>query len=189
MDKLVFGAAIIAGWFLFIYNWPRLLLYAFRRAILVQGFGDGPVPVNTLYVERQEFFADPLHVPESASSLMTTGVNRDTLLSAGLLDLRKGPQILRVPDMAGRYYSVQFTDASKNVNFAYVGTRTTGSGAGTYLISGPGWHGDVPAGVTQIAAPHHAVFVFGRVFVENDRDLPTAYALSKQIELSPLSQP
>jgi hypothetical protein len=35
--------------------------------------------------------------------------------------------------MAGRYYSVQFTDPSKNTNFAYVGKRTTGMKAGDYL--------------------------------------------------------
>ena len=187
-QKFVFGLAIIVGWFMFIYNWPRLLLYPFKRAILVQGFGDGPVPVNTLYVERQAFFADPLHVPQSASNLMTTGVNRDTLLLAGLLDLGKGPQILHVPDMAGRYYNVQLTDASKNINFAYVGKRTTGTKAGAYLISGPGWRGAVPPGVSQISSPNNSVLVIGRVFVENDRDLPIAYGLAKQIQLSPLTQ-
>jgi len=186
---VIFGSAIVVGWFMFIYFWPRLLLYAFKRAILGQGFGDGPVPVNTLYAEPQALFADPLHVPNSGSNLATTGVNRDTLLTAGWLDLGKGPQILHVPDMAGRYYSVQFTDASKNINFAYVGKRTTGTGAGAYLISGPGWKGTVPQGVSQIPSPNNSVLVIGRVFVENDRDLPTAYGLAKQIQLSPLTQP
>ena len=72
---------------------------------------------------------------------MTTGVNRDTLLTVGWLDLSKGPQVLHVPDMAGRYYSVQFTDRSDGTDFAYVGTRTTGTQAGDYLITGPGWKG------------------------------------------------
>ena len=186
---VIFGSAIVLGWFMFIYFWPRLLLYAFKRAILGQGFGDGPVPVNTLYAEPQALFADPLHVPNSGSNLATTGVNRDTLLTAGWLDLGKGPQILHVPDMAGRYYSVQFTDASKNINFAYVGKRTTGTGAGAYLISGPGWKGTVPQGVSQIPSPNNSVLVIGRVFVENEHDLPTAYGLAKQIQLSPLTQP
>ena len=64
-------------------------------------------------------------------------MNRDTLLTIGWLDLSKGAQIFHVPDMAGRYYSVQFTDPSKNINFAYVGKRTTGTKAGDYLITGP----------------------------------------------------
>ena len=118
---------------------------------------------------------------------MTSGVNRDTLFTVGWLDLRKGPQILHVPDMNDRYYSVQFTDPSNNTNFAYVGKRTTGTQAGDYLITGPGWKGQVPSGMKQISSPNNSVLVIGRVFVESDSDLPTAYDLSKQIQLTPLS--
>ncbi|MCX5772050.1 MAG: DUF1254 domain-containing protein, partial [Candidatus Hydrogenedentes bacterium] len=124
---LIFGAVAAASWFLFTYFWPRMMLFVYKRAILVQGGGDGPIPVNKLYTEPQALFADPLHPPASASKLMTTGVNHDTLLTVGWLDLSKGPQVLHVPDMAGRYYSVQFTDPSNNTIFAYVGKRTTGT--------------------------------------------------------------
>jgi hypothetical protein len=184
---LIFGAFCVASWFLFTYFWPRMLLSVFKRAILVKGFGDGPIPVNTLYTEPQALFADPLHAPASASKLATTGVNHDTLMTAGVLDLSKGPQVLHVPDMAGRYYSVQFTDPSKNTNFAYVGKRTTGTQAGDYLISGPGWKGQLPGGLTQISSPNNSVLVFGRVLVESDSDVATAYDLAKQIQLTPLS--
>ena len=115
------------------------------------------------------------------------GVNHDTLLTVGWLDLRQGPLVLHVPDMNDRYYSVQFTDPSKNTVFAYVGKRTTGTQAGDYLITGPGWKGQVPGGLKQIASPNNSVIVAGRVLVESDSDLPTAYALSKQIQLTPLS--
>ncbi len=123
---------------------------------------------------------------------MTVGVNHDTLATVGWLDLRKGPLVLHVPDMngpdsSGRYYSVQFTDPSKNTNFAYVGKRTTGTQAGDYLISGPGWKGQAPGGMKQISSPNNAVLLLGRVLVENDSDLATAYDLSKQIQLTPLS--
>jgi hypothetical protein len=184
---LIFSAFCVASWFLFTYFWPRMLLSVFKRAILVKGFGDGPIPVNTLYTESQALFADPLHAPASASKLATTGVNHDTLMTAGVLDLSKGPQVLHVPDMAGRYYSVQFTDPSKNTNFAYIGKRATGTQAGDYLVSGPGWEGQVPSGMPQISSPNNSVLVFGRVLVESDSDLPTAYDLSKQIQLTPLS--
>jgi hypothetical protein len=184
---LIFGSIMVASWFLFTYLWPRMLLYVYKRGILVNGFGDGPIPVNTLCTEPQTLFADPLHAPASASKLATTGVNHDTLVTAGWLDLSKGPQVLHVPDMAGRYYSVQFTDPSKNTNFAYVGKRTTGTQAGDYLITGPGWKGMAPNGMPQISSPNNAVLVFGRVLVESDSDLPTAYGLSKQIQLTPLS--
>ncbi len=106
----------------------------------------------------------------------------------GWLDLSKGPLALRVPDTAGRFYSVQFTDPSNNINFAYVGKRTTGTKAGDYLITGPSWKGRVPNGMPQVSSPNNSVLVVGRVFVENDSDLPTAYGLAKQIQLTPLSQ-
>ena len=184
---LIFGAFCVASWFLFTYFWPRMLLSVFKRAILVKGFGDGPIPVNTLYTEPQALFADPLHAPASASKLATTGVNHDTLMLGGVLDLSKGPQVLHVPDMAGRYYSVQFTDPWKNTNFAYVGKRVTGTQAGDYLITRPGWKGQVPGGMTQISSPNNSVLVFGRVLVESDSDIATAYDLSKQIQLTSLS--
>ena len=184
---LLFGSVMVAAWFPFTYFWPRMMLSVYKRAILVKGFGDGPIPVNTLYTEPQTLFADPLHPPASGSKLATTGVNRDTLLTAGWLDLSKGPQVLHVPDMAGRYFSVQFTDPSDNTNFAYVGKRTTGTQAGDYTVSGPGWEGSVPRGMMQISSPNNSVLVIGRVLVESDSDLSIAYDLSKQIQLTPLS--
>src|ERR1700686_4807264 len=104
---LIFGGICVGGWFLVIYFWPRIFLSVFKRAILVKGGADGPIPINTLYTEPQALFADPLHPPASASKLATTGVNHDTLLVVAWLDLSSRPQVLHVPDFSGRYYSVQ----------------------------------------------------------------------------------
>lgn len=183
---LIFSSLLVAAWFMFLFYLPRMLLSVFKRAILEKGFGDGPIPVNALYTQSQASFADPLRA--SSSPLMTTGVNRDTLITIGWLDLGKGPQVLHVPDMAGRYYSVQFTDPSRNTVFAYVGKRTTGTKSGEFLISGPGWKGVVPQGVSQISSPSTSVLVIGRVLVESEGDLPAAYGLAKQIQLSSLTQ-
>jgi hypothetical protein len=181
---LVMAVAWVVGTFLFIYFWPHLVINHFKRAIVGQGFGGGPIPINTLYTEPQKLFGDPLHTSLSpgSSNLMTGGVNHDTLLTVGWLDLSKGPQVLRVPDFSERYYSVQFTDPS-NVDFAYVGTRTTGTQAGDYLITGPDWKGQVPSGMNQISSPNNSVLVIGRVLVYRDGDLSIAYNLAKQIRL------
>ena len=169
------------GTFAFIYVWPALTYSAFKRAIVQHGLGGGPIPLNTLY-------AVPTRVSPAASdaSLLATGTD-DLLYLGGWLDLARGPLVLHVPDMAGRYYSVQFTDPSDGANFAYVGTRTTGTAAGAYLISGPGWTGTKSQGMTQIASPNKSVLVVGRVMVESESDLSTAYELGKQIRLTPLS--
>lgn len=188
---IIFGSVMVAAWvlgtILLVYLWPHFVNNIYRKAILDKGFGNGPVPINTLYTEPQTLFAEPITSQSTSSSnLMTTGVNHDTLLTVGWLDLSKGPQVLHIPDMAGRYYSVQFTDPF-DVDFAYVGMRTTGTQAGDYLITGPSWKGQVPSGMTQIASPNNSVLVLGRVLVESDSDLPTAYALSKQLQLTSLS--
>jgi hypothetical protein len=187
---ITFGSVMVVAWalgtFLLAYFWPHFVNNLYKKAILNQGFGAGPVPINTLYTEPQALFAEPLAAqPASGSNMMTVGVNHDTLLVAGWLDLSPGPQVLHVPGFAGRYYSVQLTD-SFDVDFAYVGTRTTGTQAGDYLISGPGWKGPAPSGMRQIASPDNSVLVLGRVLVVSDGDLPAAYSLAKQIQLTPL---
>ena len=182
----IFGVVCVAAFLLVINFLPRMLLYVYKRAILTKGFGDGPIPINRLYTMPKEYFADALHLPASAPRVATTGVNRDTLLTVGWLDLSKGPLVLNVPDFSGRYYSVQFTDPSKNINFAYVGTRATGTAAGTYVITGPNWKGAVPQGTTQISSPNNSVLVAGRTLVYSDDDLSIAYDLAKQIQLTPL---
>jgi hypothetical protein len=185
---VIFGSVMVAAWavgtFLFLWFLPHLVNNLFKRAIVEQGFGEGPVPINTLYTEPQKLFAEPLASQSAAGrpNLMTTGVNHDTLLTVGWLDLSGGPQILYVPDFSGRYYSVQFTDPF-DVDFAYVGTRTTGTHAGDYLITGPSWRGALPQGMQRIASPNDSVLVIGRILVYSDGDLATAYSLAKQIRL------
>jgi hypothetical protein len=188
----VFGSVAIVAWvigtLLLVYFWPRLVNNIYKKAVLSQGFGDGPVAINTLYTEPQALFADPLHPPVSASKLVTTGVNRDTLLLVGWLDLSSRPQVLHVPDFSGRYYSVQFTNPF-NIDFAYIGTRETGTRAGDYLITGPGWKGQVPNGMKRVSSQNNSVLVVGRILVYSESDLSTAYDLAKQIQLAPLSTP
>ncbi|MGW4097625.1 DUF1254 domain-containing protein [Mycobacterium sp. NPDC004974] len=76
--------------------------------------------------------------------------NSDTPYTMLGADLRAEPLVLTVPPIeAGRYYSLQFID-SYTYNFAYVGSRTTGNGGGKYLLAGPGWKGDKPAGITDV---------------------------------------
>jgi len=170
--------AFVLGTCAYIYFYPALMYRNFEKAIVRNGLGSGSaIPVNTLYT-----------VPELASPLMkskilTTGSNHDTLYTVGWLDLKEKPLVLHVPDMNGRYYSVQFTDPLDGSDFAYVGRRSTGTAAGDYLVTGPGWSGSVPPGLRRISSPDNRVLIIGRVLVENDNDLTTAYSLSKQITL------
>jgi hypothetical protein len=184
---LTFAVTVLVVWgvgtYAYIFFAPRLIYNDWERAIVQHGISassSSGIPINTLYT------MPTLASPSQSNVLESTG-NRDTLYTIGWLDLSKGQQILHVPDMAGRYYSVQFTDPWGTV-FAYVGRRTTGTQAGDYLISGPGWKGKVPDGVKQIVSPDNTVLLIGRTLVESDSDLATAYGLAKQIQLTPLSR-
>ncbi|MGA2974227.1 MAG: DUF1254 domain-containing protein [Spirochaetia bacterium] len=174
-------AAVVSvlGTFAYVYSIAPLIYNGIGNAIVQQGLGRGsPIPVNTFYTVPE------LASPSAKSMLLRTGANVDTLYSGGWLELKHGPLVLHVPDMGGRYYSLQFTDPKDGSDFAYVGRRTTGTAAGDYLITGPGWKGSVPTGMTRIPSPNNAVLLLGRVLVENEGDLATAYGLSKQITLS-----
>ena len=62
----------------------------------------------------------------------------DTLYSAMYFDVSKEPMIFSVPDSGGRYYLLQMLDMWTDV-FAAPGKRTTGTGAQTFAVTGPGW--------------------------------------------------
>ncbi len=74
--------------------------------------------------------------------------NNDTFYSAAWLDLRKEPVVITVPAITDRYYSFQLVDLY-TYNFDYIGTRTTGAGSDNYLIAGPSWNGEIPAGIKK----------------------------------------
>jgi hypothetical protein len=110
--------------------------------------------------------------------------NSDTPYSMLGADLRAEPQVLTIPPIeAGRYYSVQFIDAY-TYNFAYVGSRTTGNGGGKYLLAGPGWHGDKPAGINEViqsdtdfALAVYRTQLFGPDDIDNIKKIQAGYQI------------
>jgi hypothetical protein len=87
----------------------------------------------------------------TASYRDVTAPNADTLYSQAWLDLSKEPYVFSIPDERGRYFLMPILDAWTTV-FQVPGKRTTGTKAQKYLITGPGWNGAVPNGLTQYKA-------------------------------------
>lgn len=185
-NLLLFAAIAIVtaavGTFVYLYEIPPLIYHGWERGLLKKGLGGGPIPVNTL-------FAEPgLMNPDSAkSNRLVAGADPGLLYTVGVLDLTSGPEIFRVPAMAGRYYDIELVD-SRGDDFAYLGSRTTGGRAGSFLISGPGWRGTVPNGVRHIKSPDDTVLLLGRVLPKSRGDVSAAYELSKRARLTPLSR-
>jgi hypothetical protein len=115
--------------------------------------------------------------------------NSDTPYTFLGADLRAEPLVISVPAIPkDRYYSLQFIDMYTH-NFAYVGSRATGSDAGHYLLAGPAWQGAVPEGVTSvIRSETNFAFVLYRTQLFGTSDLEEVKKIQAQYEVRPLSQ-
>lgn len=114
--------------------------------------------------------------------------NSDTPYSALGADLRAEPLVISVPAVEkSRYYSAQFIDLY-TYNFAYVGSRATGSEAGNYLLAGPDWKGDTPAGIKQvIRSETQLAFVLFRTQLFNPKDIDKVKKIQAGYKAQPLS--
>jgi hypothetical protein len=113
--------------------------------------------------------------------------NADTLYTEVWLDVSREPAILGIPDMGDRYYIVPMLDGWSNV-FLVAGTYTTGGKAQTYAITGPGWSGTLPPGVTHVKSPTGIVWVLGRIYsTGKPEDYKAVHALQDKFWLVPLS--
>jgi hypothetical protein len=98
-------------------------------------------PPNTLVNEARVF--------TPADTAIVTP-NSDTPYSMLQVDLRAEPIVICVPAVPKeRYYSVQMVDMY-TFNYGYIGSRATGNDAGCYMIAGPDWKGETPAGIKQV---------------------------------------
>ncbi|MBI4675628.1 MAG: DUF1254 domain-containing protein [Chloroflexi bacterium] len=113
--------------------------------------------------------------------------NNDTFYSLDWLDLRAEPMVISVPEIKGRYYSFQLVDMY-TFDFAYIGTRATGTAVGNYLVAGPAWQGKAPAGIDDVfQSEGNLVYSLTRTQVSGDADVPNVQAIQKQYKIQPLS--
>jgi hypothetical protein len=116
-----------------------------------------------------------------------TAPNADTLYTLAWLDVSKEPWIVSLPDMKDRYFLLPMLDGWTNV-FQVPGKRTTGTKAQKYAITGPGWTGTLPAGVTEYKSPTGMVWVLGRIYCTGTpQDYKAVHALQDKVSAVPLS--
>ena len=123
----------------------------------------------------------------SASFRDVTAPNADTLYSTAWLDLSKEPYVFSLPDEQGRYFLLPMLSGWTDV-FEVPGKRTTGTGAQTYAITGPGWKGTLPEGVKELKSPTNIVWILGRTYCTGTPDdYKAVHALQDKYSLVPLS--
>jgi hypothetical protein len=112
--------------------------------------------------------------------------NADTLYSLAWLDLNE-PQVFSHPEMGKRYYLFPLTNLWM-IDFNTPGTRTTGDKAANYLITGPGWKGDVPDGMVHIPVATRYTVILGRTYADgSEADYQAVNALQAQYKITPLA--
>ena len=114
--------------------------------------------------------------------------NSDTPYSYIGADVRAEPIVITVPAIEeGRYFSAQFID-QYTFNFAYVGSRATGNGGGSFLLTGPGWSGTVPDGISAvIRSETDFVFVLIRTQLFEPADIEKVKAIQAGYRVKTLS--
>jgi hypothetical protein len=115
--------------------------------------------------------------------------NNDTPYSWARVDLRADPFVISVPAVGhDRYYVLQWIDLYTYI-VGYIGVRTTGFGAGSYLIAGPDWEGGTPEGIDGVLhCETQFITLLGRTLLEGPDDVPTLGAIQSQYRLEALSQ-
>src|SRR5438874_6022837 len=126
----------------FIYGLPIVMNYAVMYEYAVdKNSGQFKAPFNQIKNEARVFtYKD--------TSIVTP--NSDTPYSFLWMDLRAEPMVLSVPAVEkGRYYAVQLEDGN-TYNYGYIGSRSTGTEPGDYMVVGDDWKGATPPGIKKV---------------------------------------
>ena len=113
--------------------------------------------------------------------------NFDTLYSSAFLDLTAGPVILHAPDTDDRYYMLPLIDMWTDV-FANPGKRTTGTDAKDFVVTGPGYTGELPDGLPVIAAPTPYVWIIGRTQTNGPADYDAVHKVQDGYSITPVGE-
>jgi hypothetical protein len=164
----------------FVFGYPLVLMNRIRAWMTAV-----PEPDPARMRAPLNRFVHARALPEAISG-RTAGPRAGALRSSAWLDLGASPLMLSVPETHGRYYALSLVDLWTSV-FATVGARSTGTGAGTYVIAGPDWNrAPLPPGALLIRAPTRIARIAGLTQVDGDGGSAEARAVQDAYELRPL---
>ncbi len=157
-----------------IYGFPLVMNYGAMYDLSLN-------PKSSQFKAPPNVLANESRVFTSADTAVVTP-NSDTPYSMLQLDLRAEPMVICVPAVPKeRYYSVQLIDMT-SFNYGYIGSRTTGSDAGCYMVAGPNWQGETPKGIkavfnneTQFGLTIFRTQLFNAADIDNVKKIQAGY--------------
>jgi hypothetical protein len=163
----------------YIYGYPLVTMEMTRRVSTNVAAPEGDKAPMGQFAKLREY-------PTAAFRTVTVP-NTDTLYTIVWLDVSKEPWVVSIPDLKGRYALFPMLDGWTTV-FADPGKRTTGTGAQKYAITGPGWNGTLPEGVTEYKSPAGMVWLIGRIYCTGTpEDYKAVHTLQDQMAAVPLA--
>lgn len=163
----------------YIYAYPLVTMEMTRRVMTNVASPEGTHAPMGQFMRARTY--------PDASFRDVTAPNADTLYTISWIDVSKEPWILSIPDMKGRYFLFPMLDGWTSV-FQVPGKRTTGTGAQKYAITGPGWSGTLPTGVTECKSPTGMVWILGRIYCTGTpEDYKAVHAVQDEVSIVPLS--
>ncbi|TGR30318.1 MULTISPECIES: DUF1254 domain-containing protein [unclassified Mesorhizobium] len=170
-----FGLAVEA----YTYGYPLVTMEMTRRVITNVAKPKGTkAPMGNLIKVREY---------PNAQFRDVTAPNADTLYTTAFLDVGKEPWVVSLPDLQDRYALFPMLDGWTTV-FDVPGKRTTGTGAQTFAVTGPGWEGTLPDGVKQYKSPTSIVWLLGRIYCTGTpEDYAAVHKVQDEVKLYPLS--
>jgi hypothetical protein len=114
--------------------------------------------------------------------------NQDVAYGLGFFSLDEEPAVIQVPDFGDRFWVYALYDARTD-QFGELG-KPYGTQPGFYLLVGPNWQGEVPAGITAVIRSSTELAMVGpRVFMDDtDEDRAAIQPLVNQINAYPLTE-
>ena len=163
----------------YIYGYPLVTMDMTRRQQTnVREPDDAHAPMGQLIKMR----AYPAVDNKSAAA-----PNADTMYTMVWYDVSTEPWVFSIPDMGDRFYIMPMLSSFNEVFFV-AGSRATGQKAQSYVVTGPGWSGTVPEGLTQVKSPTALVWICGRIYCTGTpEDYKAVHAAQDQYESVPLS--
>ena len=164
----------------FVYGLPIVMNYAVMYEYAIdRNSGQFKAPFNQIKNEARVFTYEDTSIPTP---------NSDTPYSFVWMDLRAEPIVLSVPAVdPKRYYSVMLCDGN-TYNYGYVGSRATGSDAGDYMVAGPDWKGETPAGIKKVFRSSTQFSLVGyRTQLFNPADMPNVEKVQAGYKVQALS--